>query len=256
MSGGDRRLRPARAPAAVLRAGSGRKPLPYSFAHRLGRPVKILLIDDHFLIRAAISDTLRSVAPDAIIVEASNAAQAWRLVDAEPGLQLAVLDLSLPDGDGLSLLERLRRSHPALPVLVVSAETGQEARLRALELGAVGFIPKSASQPVMEQALRLVLAGGTYVPPEAIARAAGGGSAGNALPPPGRPSPEFTTRQLDVLALIVQGRSNKWIGRALDLAEPTVKHHVTAILKALNATNRTEAALAAAAMKLKLPPLK
>lgn len=218
--------------------------------------MKILLIDDHFLIRAAISDTLRSVAPNAIIVEASNAAQAEQLVAIEAGLELAVLDLSLPDSSGLSLLERLRRAYPALPVLVLSAETGQEAILRALGLGAVGFIPKSASQSVMEHALRLVLAGGTYVPPEAIARIAGGGPAGNALSPPGRPNLALTSRQLDVLALMVQGRSNKWIGRALDLAEPTVKHHVTAILKALNATNRTEAALAAAAMKLTLPTLK
>ncbi len=218
--------------------------------------MKILLIDDHFLIRVAIGDTLRSIARDATIVEASDATQAERLIGTEADLQLVVLDLSLPDGNGLTLLQRLRQTHPALPVLVVSAETGQDAILHALDLGAVGFIPKSAPQSVMEHALRLVFAGGTYVPPEAIARNSGAGASSNALPAPGRPSLALTARQLEVLALMVQGRSNKWIGRALDLAEPTVKHHVTAILKALNATNRTEAALAAAAMQLTLPPLK
>lgn len=221
---------------------------------RLVANVKILLVDDHFLIRIAISDTLRAIAPDARILEAADSVQAARLVEAEGDLQLVVLDLSLPDGSGLALLERLRQSHPALPVLVVSAETGQDAILRALDLGAVGFIPKSASQAVMEHALRLVFAGGVYVPPEAVARSVG--PAGGLPAPPTRPNLALTSRQLEVLALMVQGRSNKWIGRALDLAEPTVKHHVTSILKALNATNRTEAALSAAAMKLNLPPVK
>lgn len=223
---------------------------------RTGDQLKILLIDDHYLIRIAISDTLRAIAPNVRIVEASNAVQAARLLETESDLQLVVLDLSLPDGSGLEMLESLRQGRPTLPVLVVSAETGQDAILRALDLGAVGFIPKSASQAVMEHALRLVFAGGTYVPPEAIARGRGAEAFRTAPPVPPRPNLALTSRQMEVLALMVQGRSNKWIGRALDLAEPTVKHHVTAILKALNATNRTEAALSAAAMKLTLPPVK
>src|SRR5262249_31475506 len=119
---------------------------------------------------------------------------------------------------------------------------------------ALGFIPKTDSREVLLGALRLILAGGTYIPPEVLAA---GPAAAAALPAGGksatgkRPSPSelgLTERQVDVLALMMQGKSNKLICRALDLAEPTVKNHVSAILKALGVANRTEAVLAVAAL--------
>lgn len=213
--------------------------------------MKILLVDDHHLIRTALAGVFEELVPGVEVSEASDGAEAWRRVEACRDLHLAVIDLALPDCDGLSLLARLRRDRPALPCVILSAETDRTAILRALDLGAVGFIPKSAPRAVMVNAVRLVLAGGVYVPPEALAR-------GETAPPAAPCTPAdlgLTARQAEVLALLVEGRSNKWIGRVLDLAEPTVKHHVSAIFRALNVTNRTEAAMAVADGRITLPGL-
>lgn len=212
--------------------------------------MNILLVDDHHLIRAALAGVFEDLVPTAVILEAGDAAEAARQVDACRDLHLVVIDLDLPDRDGLSLLADLRRARPTLPCLVLSAETGRDPILRTLDLGAVGFIPKTASRAVMVNAVRLVLAGGTYVPPQALAR---GGERAAVPPPRTMADLGLTERQAEVLALLVAGRSNKWIGRVLDLAEPTVKHHVTAILRALNVSNRTEAAIAVADLRLALP---
>jgi DNA-binding NarL/FixJ family response regulator len=138
-------------------------------------------------------------------------------------------------------------------VVVLSAFNDRENVLRALDLGALGFIPKSASRDVMVNALRLVFSGGIYIPPEALAPA----ETKEAQPVAARlVSPadlDFTDRQMEVLALMMLGKSNKAISRALDVAEPTVKHHVTAILKALKVTNRTEAVIAVGALGWQLP---
>ncbi len=129
---------------------------------------------------------------------------------------------------------------------MISATSDREHIARALELGAVGFIPKSASREVMVSAMKLIFSGGIYVPPEILSRSqANSAPAPVAAAPCEKPPPPeelgLTNRQMDVLTLMMQGKSNKSICRALDLAEPTVKNHVTAILKALKATNRTEA---------------
>jgi DNA-binding NarL/FixJ family response regulator len=133
---------------------------------------------------------------------------------------------------------------------MLSASADRHEIAKALDLGAVGFIPKSASREVMLGAFRLIFSGGIYVPPEILGRAP---TTPAAPAPSARPSAaalDLTDRQMDVLALMMQGKSNKAICRALDLAEPTVKNHVTAILKALKASNRTEAVIAASARGL------
>ena len=156
----------------------------------------------------------------------------------------------MPDGDGFRLLAQLREHYPAISIIVLSASNDRDYVVRALDLGAVGFIPKSAQRAVMVGALELVLSGGIYIPPEILVR--------KALPPNSaekqvfvtdrlRASPAdcgLTERQVEVLALMMQGKSNKAICSVLELAEPTVKNHVAAILKALKVKNRTEAAMA------------
>jgi len=133
--------------------------------------------------------------------------------------------------------------------VVLSAVQDPVNVVKALDLGARGYIPKSAQGDVILNALRLVMSGGTYVPPEILA----GGELPRAMQrhltsDQSQPSPAdlgLTDRQLDVLALMMQGKNNKTICRMLDLAEPTVKNHVTAILKTLQVTSRTEAVVAA-----------
>lgn len=216
--------------------------------------MNIILVDDHVLIRDALRGVFEEVAQGAQLHEASDCHSALEIASKLEQLHLAVLDLTLPDGDGLDLLARLREKRPAMSAVILSAHNDRELVLRALKGGAAGFIPKSASRPVMVHALRLVLAGGTYIPPEAL-----GGSATSPQAERLKPTPAdlgLTERQLEVLALMMQGKSNKWICRSLDLAEPTVKHHVTSILKALGVSNRTEAALAVTALGWELPKVK
>ena len=185
-------------------------------------------------------------------MEASDCRHALRLVEENADLELILLDLNLPDRNGFEVLADLRRRYPTISVVVLSAFHDRENVLRAFDLGALGFLPKSAPREVMANALRLILAGGVYVPPEALA------SAETTTDRPARPfSPAdvgLTERQIEVLSLMMRGKSNKAISRRLDMAEPTVKHHVTAILKALKATNRTEAVIAVGELGWRLPP--
>jgi len=217
--------------------------------------MKVLLVDDHALIRDALRGVLRELTDDAIVLEASDSRQAMRLIEAHPDLHLILLDLNLPDRDGFAVLTDLRKRYAAISLVVLSAFHERENVVRALDLGALGFIPKSAPRDVMVNALRLVFAGGIYIPPEALGRA----QPREQQPVTGRPiSPAdfgFTERQMEVLALMMRGKSNKAISRTLDVAEPTVKHHVTAILKALKVANRTEAVIAVGALGWDLPQI-
>ena len=189
---------------------------------RLGAGMKILVVDDHELIRDALRGVLRDLDEAAVILEASDGATAMRLVEEHGDLGLLLLDLTLPDREGFALLAELRQSHPALAIVVLSALQDRANVMRALDLGALGFIPKSAPREIMLNALRLVVSGGVYIPPQILAR-----EEPKPSPPPKARAP-----------------CSPAIGRVLDLAEPTVKNHVTAILKALKSSNRTEAVIA------------
>jgi DNA-binding NarL/FixJ family response regulator len=219
--------------------------------------MKILVVDDHVLIREALRGVLIELVSDAAIVDAPDSRRAMRCIEENPDLELILLDLKLPDGSGFDVLAALRERYPAISVVMLSASSDRDDIARALELGALGFIPKSAEREVMLSAFKLIFAGGVYVPPE-ILRAPQATPSASSSPeqsgqPPSAADIGLTGRQMEVLALMMQGKSNKAICRALDLAEPTVKNHVTAILKALKATNRTEAVIAAGALGLAPP---
>lgn len=220
--------------------------------------MKILLVDDHVLIREALRGVLKEVKSDAVILEASNCAEAMEFVEKQAPIELVLLDLNLPDRDGYSALTELRSRYPATSVVVLSAQNERSSVVKALDLGAIGFIPKSGQRQVMLAALQVVFAGGMYIPPEILSRAEPAQTTPPEKKPTSRPhvSPAdlgITDRQLDVLALMMQGRSNKAICRTLNIAERTVKNHVTAILKALDVTNRTEAVIAVGEMGWELP---
>ena len=211
--------------------------------------MKILIVDDHVLIRQAMQGVLRKLRRDAIVLDASNCEQAMQIIASHSDISLILLDLTLPDRDGFAVLADLRTKYPALSIVVLSAVQDPASVMRALDLGARGYIPKSAQGDVITNALRLVISGGTYVPPEILARGELAGVAQRQFDEDrSRPSPSdigLTDRQREVLALMMQGKNNKTICRTLNLAEPTVKNHVTAILKALHVASRTEAVVAA-----------
>jgi DNA-binding NarL/FixJ family response regulator len=219
--------------------------------------VKILVVDDHPLILEALRHVLRALDGEASIHDARTAEDGRRLADEHPDARLLILDLSLPGADGFSLLHEFRTAHPSIPVVVLSASDQREDIMRAIDLGAMGYIPKSSSNQVMLNALRLVLSGGVYLP--SIALALREGAAGEAPRvaegAAARTTPRelgLTARQAQVLALILQGKPNKVICRELGLAEGTVKIHVAAILRALNVSTRTQAVIEASRLGLQL----
>ena len=220
--------------------------------------MNILVVDDHPLIRQALQNVLRQLDAKAVILEAQDCATALNLAAAHPDLDIVLLDLHLPGMAGLDALSLVRERHPGLPVVVLSAADDRQTVLQAIEKGAMGFIPKSSPNEVMLSALRLVISGGIYLPPAILEHPGGVAEAGaagmRAQPRPSKTPADLglTERQLQVLALMVQGKSNKLICRELDLAEGTVKIHVSAILKALNVTSRTQAVIAVGRMGLRL----
>jgi DNA-binding NarL/FixJ family response regulator len=163
--------------------------------------------------------------------------------------------LNLPDRDGFAVLGELRERHPETSVVVLSARQDRDSVVRALGLGALGFIPKSGHRDVMVRALGLVFAGGVYIPPEILL---GEGPRHPSSKPTciladtrARPADfGLTDRQVHVLKSMMKGKSNKAISRELNISLATVKNHVTAVLKALKVTNRTEAVIAATDMDL------
>ena len=214
--------------------------------------MKILVVDDHPLIQEALRHVLTALDPGVDFIQAQDSSEAHAALSREPDTDLILLDLALPGCDGFALLAELRREWPGMPVLVISATHDRETVEHALDLGAMGFIPKTANTRVLLEALRLVLAGGVYVPAE-TAQGPGGLRARATITRPEQLG--LTLRQADVLKLLVQGKPNKLICRDLNLAEGTVKIHVTAILKALDVSNRTQAVIAVGKLGLTLPPI-
>ncbi|HMN20150.1 MAG TPA: response regulator transcription factor [Ottowia sp.] len=214
--------------------------------------MKILIADDHRLIIDAVADKLSELGPDVEVVSAVDVPGLLECVGAP--LDLALIDLSMPGADGLSHVQEVLRRAPGLPVIVLSGHEEPGIMRDVLDCGARGFIPKAYSPAVMVSAVRLVLAGGVYVPPMLLA---GVGEARAAVPEGAPPHSEqeldslrdlLTERQIDVLRLLSQGQPNKVIGRSLGISEGTVKIHLAAIFRALNARNRTEAVMTARAL--------
>jgi DNA-binding NarL/FixJ family response regulator len=210
------------------------------------KPLRILLADDHEMVRIAMRYALAALADGIDWLEAEDAAQAKAVMDRHADLDLALIDINMPGSQGIDCIRAMRRDHPTMPLLVMSASEDPATVRSLIDLGVAGFIPKSDSSAVILQAVRLVLAGGTYVPlrllaadvrPAAAARPAGFVPTVAGL----------TGRQQEVLALLARGLPNKLIARELGLSESTVKVHLLAIYRVLAVRNRTEAVVAAQA---------
>lgn len=202
--------------------------------------LKILLADDHAMLREGLRHVLCRLADELEILEAGNFNDAIAIARDNPGLSLAVLDLNMPGMESFAGLQAVAAAAPTVPIVVMSGSENPIDMRRALDCGAMGYIPKSENTAVMLTALRLVLEGGLYVPP-ALLRQSETTDTG-AMP---NPYESMTPRQRAVLTLIVQGKSNKDIARELDLSEATVKAHISAILRVFNVSNRTQAVLQA-----------
>ena len=216
--------------------------------------LEVLIIDDHPLFREALSLAVRKIAPDAQIWEATSAEDGLRMAQENGEPDLVLLDVNLPGMDGVAATKVFNGKYPSLPVVVVSGTEDPKMQRAALRAGAAGMISKISPAREMDAAIRAVLAGNTWRPPQFASQSADMPAAGFSNPQTGDDGSEdgteqdyalLTVRQLEVLHLIAQGMSNKGIARQLDLTEKTVKSHITRIFKFLGVANRTQAVIAA-----------
>lgn len=210
--------------------------------HAAGQPLtdtrlKILVVDDHALIREGLRQVLRGLEEDVEVFDAGSCARAFELALQEPELDLVLLDYHLPDMSGLEALDIFARQHPALPIIVISGSVNPRIMQQVMNKGAAAFLTKSGMSDELLSVTRLVLAGGVHMPalgPLASEEGTGADA-----------SPLLTPRQQEVLQLLLDGYTNKEIGRMLFLSEETVKNHVSSILRCFGVTTRTQAVLAA-----------
>jgi len=206
----------------------------------------ILLADDHALFRDGMRYVLQQLADEVEILDASSFPEAMQLAESHAEIGLALLDLNMPGSDGALSVRTFNTRHPQMPLVVVSGSEQREDMERVMEYGAMGFISKMTSSKVMLAALRMVLDGGIYLPPQLLQQSMDSMDQGSTDKRRSR-SNEFglTARQVDVLQYLAQGLSNKEIAQQINLAEGTVKIHVAAIFQTLHVSNRMDAVRAA-----------
>ncbi|MEH2475518.1 DNA-binding NarL/FixJ family response regulator [Nitrobacteraceae bacterium AZCC 2161] len=216
--------------------------------------MRVLIVDDHALIREALHAVLKQLKREAIIFEASNSREAMRIVEEHPDISLILLDINLPDRDGFSVLRELRDRYAAIAIIILSSSDDQDTVRRAFKLGALGFIPKTTEREVMLNAIKLVFSGGIYIPSEILEETTCPQLTNKLATRDSLKGLGLTDRQIEVLALLMKGRSNKVIAKTLNMAVPTVKNHITVVLKALSVTSRTEAVVKVGKMGWELSP--
>lgn len=200
--------------------------------------MKILITDDHALFRQGVTYMLSEMSPAPEILEASTSKRAIQIARDEPDLALILMDLDMPDMNGIEAMRVIQSEVPTVPIVMLTASERLLDMKQSLDAGAMGYISKNVTAPIMISAINLVLSGGIYIPPELINNSHQLNNTKNI-------HIKFTPRQIEVLQLLLDGQSNKQAARFLNLSEATIKAHVSAIFKILNVSNRTQAALAA-----------
>jgi DNA-binding NarL/FixJ family response regulator len=204
---------------------------------------EVIIVDDHPLFRAALKDAVGAVCPSCHFLEADSVASLFDTLEQHPDTDLLLLDLNLPGAYGFCALAHLRGSHPELPVIVVSAMDDRGTVRQALAFGAQGFISKSADAAHIGHSVRLLLRG-ENIPMSGMDENMESGVGGAALDLAQRFA-LLTAQQFRVFGMLCAGKLNKQIAHELNVAEATVKAHMTAILRKLGAVNRTQAVLLA-----------
>ncbi len=205
----------------------------------------ILLIDDHTLFREALIHVLNQLNEHVAVSEAANVSDAKRLISHTQILDLILLDIGLPEVDGLTALPDLRALVPTIPIVVLSASEDTRVVKHALDNGSAGYLPKSCSSYEMLTALRVVLQGDIFVPPKLSRKIIEESTLSEGSDDSSDRGSLLTARQIEVLKLMAKGLPNKSIAYQLNIADGTVRIHVAAILQALGAFNRTQAVIEA-----------
>lgn len=211
-------------------------PLATKNKHAVVKVLKILLVDDHALVRAGLRQLLKGLDEPVEVFEAAQCERAFELAARHSDLDLVLLDCQLPNMSGLEALQVFGQRHPELPILMLSGVANAQMVRSAMALGAVGFVSKGAKSYELLSAIRLVLAGELYVPLDLLDKMGVNTSTD---------APQFTPRQHAVLLLLLEGRSNKEISDELHISDETTKNHVMAILRGFAVKTRVQAVLAA-----------
>ena len=211
-------------------------------------PLKILIADDHALVRGGLSALIRTLLPDIAIRECNSFEHVTRTLSEENDFDLLLIDLMMPGMQSVESIQFLCSNWPDVPIVIVSVKEDMHLIRQALRAGATGYIPKSSSPNVTLNAVRLVLSGGIYIPPDALELRGFADDESDRKPVLKAVAEEnqgadagLTPRQVDVLDLIAEGKSNQEIGDELGLTAGTVKMHLTRIYKSLGAKSRTDA---------------
>jgi two-component system, NarL family, nitrate/nitrite response regulator NarL len=213
--------------------------------------MNLLTVDDHALFREGLCTLLANISPGVTIREAGCVEDAITECRAS-SFRMVLLDLSLSTTHGLGTLDAFRAAVPEVPVIVVSGDDDKHNITGAIDLGAVGFIPKAHTSKLMIAALQFVLAGGIYLPPNLLHEHSAESSAAATTKVVAAAYSRLSPRQQEVATLLLQGKSNKFIARILDISEGTVKAHVSAIFQILGAKSRVEAVIIASKSGIKV----
>jgi DNA-binding NarL/FixJ family response regulator len=201
--------------------------------HPTTRPV-VVIADDHPLMRAALRSALAALDPEPVFLEAGDADGVMALVVSRDDIDLVLLDLRMPGVGSVAGVRQLRERTPGTPIAVISGAEEPGVAAALIGMGVAGFIPKSDAPQTIVDAVRLILSGGVYAPPQLLAERGAG-----------QDVPSLTERQLEVVRLLARGQSNKEIARALGITEGTVKVHLLSVFRVLGVRNRTQAVLSA-----------
>ncbi len=204
--------------------------------------MKILIVDDHALVREGLRQILKGLGDNIETLDAANCDIAFKLTRQHADLDLVLLDYQLPGMNGQEALDVFARQHPELPIIMLSGFMNPLMMRQVLTKGAAAFLSKSGNSDELLAAIRQILAGGVHTTVESSPSHRSGLPNGTVIEPA---SPNFTPRQEDVLQLLLDGYSNKEIGKMLSLSDETVKNHVSAILRGFEVSNRTQAVMAA-----------
>lgn len=219
--------------------------------------MKILLADDHELFLKGLDFIIRDMYPDVELLFAKDYTDEFKLIEEHQDLSLILTDLAMPGSKWLDAIQRIHETLPEVPIIILSAVFEREIVQKTIEIGAAGYIPKTSSNAVIMSAVNLVLSGGVYIPAELLHNT--DKDEFDLLKQVENIETEkdiqekvkiLSPRQIDVINLISEGKSNKQIAYDLGLTEGTIKLYVTAILKILNVYNRTGAVVEAAKLGL------
>lgn len=198
--------------------------------------MRILVADDHNLVRDGLKPFLYELDSDAEILDASNLDEALAAAKGGDSIDLILLDLKMPGMNGLQGVDQMRRVRPDARLVILSGHVERDEVLAAVRAGANGYIPKTISGPALTNALRLVLAGESYLPPSILLE-----SPSVEAKAPTSPLSTLSAREREILGYLIEGQTNKEIARRLDLQEITIKIHLRNVYRKIGAVNRAQA---------------